>query len=509
MNDKFLSLDWFKQTAENAIAKVVANKLESLMEQEEQQAPNEVFEKPFLNLRLVNDTLTVVLRDGSVLSKPAATEEDYYAISEAKSLHEIYAIIASKEVAADVEALRAETARIKALQQGIQLLAVLPDFRVEGTTVYLNGTSRSLPQLLVEKFIEVVDAVSNEPSQEDFNTQLNQDDEYVALKNFFMWCCLNPRAEVAHELYRFLAENSFRITRQGFVVALRNVVTLHGSPELVHFISNAYNKVKAVWKKNPAEYTVFLEDGEYKLVHDDKLFKEETHTTTTCPDCLGDGGWEDEDGWEDGEWVDCERCNGTGEVAEYSYTETWAVNHGEKIGSLVDLYLDLPNRAENRFTDDWTKTFDIRIGQVTSMPKEDCNWSTQDCAAAGLHFTSDQIHYVGCGDQSVIVLINPMKVVGIGTHKGRCYEYLPIMTVPREEATRILHDAQFDTIQLDEDYAIRELEFLTEKVKDGFAAESRKYEFNLPSISASEITNIVANLSQMKATISKRVSTIK
>ena len=509
MSNKFLSLDWFKQTAENAIAKVVANKLESLMEQEEQQAPNEVFEKPFLNLRLVNDTLTVVLRDGSVLSKPAATEEDYYAISEAKSLHEIYAIIASKEVAADVEALRAETARIKALQKGIQILNVLPDFRVEGTTVYLTGTSRSLPQLLVEKFIEVVDRVSNEPSQEVFSDQLNQDDDYVALKNFFMWCCLNPRAEVAHELYRFLAENSFRITRQGFVVALRNVVTLHGSPELVHFISNAYNKVKAVWKKNPAEYTVFLEDGEYKLVHDDKLFKEETHITTTCPDCLGDGGWEDEDSWEDGEWVDCERCNGTGEVAEYSYTETWAVNHGEKIGSLVDLYLDLPNRAENRFTDDWTKTFDIRIGQVTSMPKEDCNWSTQDCAAAGLHFTADQIHYVGCGYQSVIVLINPMKVVGIGTHKGRCYEYLPIMTVPREEATRILHDSQFDTIQLDEDYAIRELEFLTEKVKDGFAAESRKYEFNLPSISASEITNIVANLSQMKATISKRVSTIK
>ena len=33
MSNKFLSLDWFKQTAENAIAKVVANKLESLMEQ--------------------------------------------------------------------------------------------------------------------------------------------------------------------------------------------------------------------------------------------------------------------------------------------------------------------------------------------------------------------------------------------------------------------------------------------------------------------------------------------
>ena len=499
---KFLSLDWFKSKVETSIDKVIASKIESLMEQEE--TPKEVFEKPFLNLKLVNDTLTVVLRDGSVLSKPEATEEDYYAISEARSVHEIYAIIASREVAADVEALRAETARIKALQQGIELLAELPDFRVEGTTVYLNGTSRSLPQLLVEKFIEVVDRVSNEPSQEVFSDQLNQDDEYIALKNFFMWCCLNPRAEVAHELYRFLAENSFRITRQGFVVALRNVVTLHGSPELVHFISNTYNKVKAVWKKNPENYSVFLQNGEYKLVDNGHLTKIETRTSTTCPECEGEGQYED---W-NYEPIFCEECNGEGEVEEYSYDIEVPIDHGEKIGGLTELYLDLPNREENRFTDDWTKTFDIRIGQVTSMPKEDCNWSTQDCMAAGLHFTADQIHYVGCGDQSVIVLINPMKVVGIGTHKGRCYEYLPIMTVPREEATRILHDGQFDTIQLDEDYAIRELESLAEKVKDGFAAESRKYEFNLPAISAAEITNIVNSLSEMKATISKRVSTI-
>jgi hypothetical protein len=82
------------------------------------------------------------------------------------------------------------------------------------------------------------------------------------------------------------------------------------------------------------------------------------------------------------------------------------------------------------------------------------------------------------------------------------------MTVPREEATTILHDGMFDTIQLDEEYAIRELESLAEKAKEGFAAESRKYEFNLPAISAMEINNIVANLSEMKAKISKRVSTI-
>ena len=57
---------------------------------------------------------------------------------------------------------------------------------------------------------------------------------------------------------------------------------------------------------------------------------------------------------------------------------------GDIIGNLQDLYLDLPNMKGNRYTDNWTHTFDIRIGQVVSMPMKDCNWSTQDCAASGL-----------------------------------------------------------------------------------------------------------------------------
>ena len=513
MENKFLSLDWFKSKVEVSIDRVIANKLDSLMEQDvplDQKCTAKPPQRQYFSMKLVNDTLTVVLNDGAIITKPNACEDDYYAITEAKSVEEILAIMSSAEVMADVEKAKAEAAKIRALQQGIQILAVLPDFRVEGNTVYLAGTSRSLPQLLVEKFIEIVDRVANEPSQEVFSDQLMQDDEYMAHKNFFMWCCLNPRAEVANELYRFLNENSFRITKQGFFVALRNVVTLHGSPELVHFISNAYNKVKAVWKKNPNEYTVFLEDGEYKLVHDDKLYKEETHTSTICTCCDGDGGWYNDwnEDMDDEEWEDCELCDGTGEIDEYEYTETIYINHGEKIGKLTDLYLDLPNRAENRFTDDWTKTFDIRIGQLTSMPMDQCNWSTQDCAAAGLHFTADQIHYVGCGDQSVLVLINPMKVVGIGQHKGRCYEYLPIMTVPREEATSILHDLAFNTLELDESYAVKELESLTERAKEGFTVEANKHEFNLPTLSSEELRKIVGSLEEMKKEISKRIVTI-
>jgi hypothetical protein len=471
--NKFLSLEWFKNKVDHSIERVIEKKLDSLIDQESVQ--EEESETPlYRGIKLVNDSLTILMSDGKIINKPNATEEDYEAIINAKSQFEFERIVMDPNVLQEKQVKAKEIAKAKALLKGIQLLEDSGEFTVEDNVVYFKGISRSVPQLLVEKLIEVADRAED----------LSEDDEYLSLKRFFMWCCLNPRAEVSNELYRFLDENSFRITKQGFFVALRNVVTLHGSPELVHFISNAYNKVKAVWKKSPDVYTVFLENNEYKVVHEEKLYKLETRTMYE--------EWCDEE--ED--YVECEA---------YEEEITYKVDHGKEIGGLTDLYLDLPNRKENRFTDDWTKTFDIRVGKVVNMPKEDCNWSTQDCAAAGLHFTSDQIHYVGCGDQSVLVLINPMKVVGIGTHKGRCYEYLPIMTVPREEATTILHDGQFDTLELDEEYAIRDLSDIESKVAEGYAVESSKYEFNLPSISSSDIREVIMNLDQMKNEIEDRI----
>jgi hypothetical protein len=489
---KFLSLSWFKSKVEQAVEKVITNKIETLMEQEDDNdVPGSDFDidrKPYLNVKLVNDVLTIVLPDGKVLVKSNATYQDFIAAKNATTEEELLLIVVCAEVRQEQISRAHEANKIRAIQKGLSLLEANPEFEVKDNTAYFKGINRSIPNVLLEELLRVVNTCNER------QTLLSEDEEYLSLKRFFMWCCLNPRAEVADELYRFLKENSFRITKQGFFVALRNVVTLHGSPELVHFISNAYNKVKAVWKKNPDKYTVFLENGAYKLVHEDDLYKEEQ---VDCGECYGTGYLDDE--------MDekCEECDGFGVVTDNIYQE-----NGQKIGGLTELYLDLPNRTENRFTDDWTKTFDIRIGKTVSMPSEECNWSTQDCAAAGLHFTADQIHYVGCGDQSVLVLINPMKVVGIGQHKGRCYEYLPIMTVPREEATTILHDLQFDTLQLDESFAIRELENLEELAKQGFATESKKYNFNLPQISSIEIKAIVTSLQEMKAELETRIINI-
>jgi len=438
------SLNWFKSKKKKEV-------VEEEMFIEKQPVQEPTYEKPYVSLKLVNDTLTVVLRDGSVISKPSATANDFTMARLAVNEEDILNIVLSKEVYEEKKKKQAEIERVQKIVDGIEVLKQIDDFVVDGSSVYLKGIPRTLPQILVEEFISIVK--DNEVDED----MLAEDEHYQALKRFFMWCCLNPRAEVADKLYAFLMKNSFRITKQGFFVALRNVVTVEKTTDntLVHFISNAYNKVKAVWKKNPDNYKVEqLENGDYKFA---KL--------TSAPE-------------------------------------------GALLGNLSALYKDLPNMVENRFTDHYTQTFDIRLGKPVNMPPEECSWSTQDCAEAGLHFTSDQIHYVGCGDTSVLILINPMKVVGIGEHKGRCYEYLPIMTVPRDEATEILHDLDFDTLELDEDYAIRELEGLTEKVKEGFVAEAKKYSFNMPSISTEQINSIVISLNEMRYSISKRVSII-
>ena len=484
-----LSLKWFKGAIERTIEKVVENKIEQAFNQldneEGQTAPSyHPSGKPYLNIKMVNDTLTIVMNDGNIITKSPATSVDFNSARDCKTEACLFDLVSTQEIKDERRKAEAAYEKAKAIQRGAEFLATLKEFEMKNGSLYLKGINRSLPPLLVEEFLEVVGKHGNTDS-----------DEFNALHRFFMWCCLNPRAEVANDLFNFLKKNSFSITKQGFFVALRNVVTLHGSTELVQFVSNAYNKVKAVWKKKPDEYFVFLENGEYKMVHGEAMYKKET---CTCSYCDGTGTIPECDEWEDSE--ECCECDGTGE-----YEDLVLAVKGENLGTLTDLYLDLPNRAENRFTDAHTKTFDIRIGRPVNMPMDECNWSRADCAHAGLHFTSDEIHYVGCGDTSVLILINPMKVVGIGESKGRCYEYLPIMTVPREEATEILHDLDFDTLELDESYAVRELDNLAEKAKEGFTAEAMKYDFNLPALSAVEVYTIVKSLDEIKQEISKRI----
>ena len=331
-----VSLKWFKEQIKNVTKSIIENRVEKAVQELENEELTKK-EYPYFAIKLVNDVLTVVLKDGNILTKKGANVDDYKKALDAISEDELFEICSSGEVVEEKKKYEEEVKRAEAIINGIELLEELDDFIVEGNVVYLKGIDRSLPQILVEKFIEIVsdytdyDGDSWEEGEPIIDIYaLEEDEEYIGLKRFFMWCCLNPRAEVADTLYGFLDKNGMKITKQGFFVALRNVVKVEGAnTELIHFITNAYNKVKAVWKKNTRNYYVYIYNNEY-------------HIATNLS------------------------------------------SDGKLIGNLQDLYLNLPEMEENRYTDNWTKTFDIRIGKVVNMPIEECNWSTQDCATAGL-----------------------------------------------------------------------------------------------------------------------------
>lgn len=465
--------------------------------------------------KYINNTVIVSLENGEILFKTGVTQDFLGNLYAAESEDEIRVLMENENL---VDGLSQEDRKNnQTIIENYQLLLDTGEFTYDGQVWKMVGINRSIPELLVKRLI--------------FALVENKSDDYIGLKNFWMWCCLNPRAEVADDLFGFLEKNCFKINKQGMFFALRNVVTVDVDNELVHFVSQEYNKIKGIWKKDPKDYTV------YKYTTKDHIQSEQTNEVKIDPiqeeleqnyyDWDGDVEtlatllsykhpdyfWGDLVGYAE-DWINRDNI-------EPIHTETRInpmyilVKQGERpnpgyesVGELHNLYMELPAMSNNRFTDAHTGTFDIRIGQKVSMPPEECVWNNKDCAHAGLHFTLNEIHYVGCGDTSILILINPSKVVGIGQSKGRCYEYLPLMTIPREEATTFLQNGEFDTIGLEENYALEELTGLEDRVKESFIKEAKKHEYNLPILKNDEIKTIVGRLNSYKDAIKDRVNII-
>jgi len=82
---------------------------------------------------------------------------------------------------------------------------------------------------------------------------------------------------------------------------------------------------------------------------------------------------------------------------------------------------------------------------------------------------------------------------------------LPFMTSSVAEAEEIMNCEDYDFLELNEQYAIDELQDLEDKVKNGFVAEAKKYEFNFPSISSSQVRDIISILAEMNEVIKSRI----
>lgn len=235
-----------------------------------------------------------------------------------------------------------------------------------------------------------------------------------ALDNFWLKNSLNPNVYARENLFEYLQRWEFVITTKGYIVTYRNVnVKQQSNKELHDFIALNYSKVKS-WKKSPKNYYVLDNDGEYLL--------QPALTTEVVVDSLG---------------------------------------------TLQELYENLSNLSETVYTDAHSGKTEVRIGEVVSIPREECDESQQECSR-GLHTASSGWLKKGYyGEEGLVCLVNPMDIVSVpkGDYgKMRSSSYLPIGLAEYDDEGRIIPVAT-DLFEEEYDkYTIEELNNLLQSI---------------------------------------------
>ncbi len=422
------------------------------LEEEMRKVPIQIVnEKPYKSIKLTNDVLTIILQDGSILSKPNSNQQDFQDARNAETEEELLKIGSSVEGIEEKKAREKEFQKNLALSKGISVLEDSGDFIVKDGSVYMKEVeSRSLPTLLVNQFILLFDKYEGLDVQET--------DEYQSLKKFWLKCCLNPNAQSAEDLYTFLSNHHFKIDKHGNFYAYRRVVSKGAeNQKLVEFVSNAYTKVKAVWKKKPSDYYVWEDNGGFTFSKSD---------------------WGDDD----------------------------AKLHG----NLQELYLNLPNMQEKAYTSAHTGREDYRVGEIVSMPRQYGDDNNTISCSKGFHAASKEYDYSGFGDTPILVIINPMDVLAVPLNevgKLRTSRWFFAATLDNEEQY-ILDDDEFDVTDLGDVFEEKCLSDIETYVKNSFAEEVQRHTFSIPQISASELTSAIHTLEKMKAAISNRIEVV-
>jgi hypothetical protein len=455
MKNKFLSLAWFK---EKLHLKSSEEKLQKRVDEEVAK----IFKTQSLyrTIRLVNSSLTIVLYDGTVLNKPDATTDDYNYCIAAKTVEEIRHIISDTKNVKSVPKVEEEpvivTAKeVETIKKGYEALRDLSDFKIEDGCVYWGDIKRSLPQQLVEAICKLVES--------EGAGGLYTNEQYLSLKKFWLKCCLNPNAQSAEDLYTFLSNHKFKIDRHGNFYAYRRVKSKHTNQvdkELMEFVSNAYTKVKAVWKYNPKHFTVHNKDNEYRI-QDTRKKNYESH----------------KDGL---------------------------------IGNLATMYLDITNTPGLHYTSAHTGLEDYRIGEVISMPRNQGDDNNNVSCSTGFHAASKKYDYSGFGDCPILMIINPTDVLSVPkgeVGKLRTCRWF-FACVLDEKEKHILDEDCFDVTNLGDLFEEKIQENIEDDIVRGFAEEVERHSFYVPTVTDADIKYIVKSLDEMKKTINSRVEKI-
>ena len=241
-----------------------------------------------------------------------------------------------------------------------------------------------------------IDSISKLTVPQDFAEELfkaeqeGDEDKITAYLNFWTLLSLNPDSRVRDNIFWFLNRWGMVISKSGLIVGYRNVdIKREGciySSDMIAYITREYAYVKYKLKKNPANYVI----------------------------CKNDYN----------EYV---RCIKNGAVC----------NMLTEVGNLNDIYESICSSQGNAatvYTDHYTHTFEIRMGQVVQMERKSCDAEQENDCSRGLHVGGkDWLTKNYFGGVGIRVLVNPADIVAVPTQsdygKLRTCAYYPINVV--------------------------------------------------------------------------------
>lgn len=416
---------------------------------------------PYTNLFFSPPSLlTVALASGEVIMRNDSSTEEYLKIKEAKTETEIRDILLKKvsplpydlrgqvdykeEKAEDDweddEYLEPSEEVKEKMNYAADILLEDSDFTKKEEDYYLKDVALPIPTLILGSFIELKERQKLKQG-EDTHAKIH------ALKMFWTWLALNPITNARLDSLRFIKKNNITIDENGLLVMYRRVVALQHKTdtEFNDFVTSNYLKVKKN-KKSPKNYYVILEEDKYKLVK--------------------------------------------GNIA------AGAILTGESLGSLAELYEKIKSSDSNIYTDNHTKTKEIRIGHVYKEDEDKINLDNSIDCGSGLHVGSVNFGFSGFGNTGVIALVNPMKIRSVpksDTNKMRVSEMFIAGVYDLKDYKEDVEEAKL--LSLSTEYCNTSLEELNEiiKGKDLAPLSCKKNKVELKVSEAKVITSSLKN----------------
>lgn len=308
-------------------------------------------------------------------------------------------------------------AKEKEVEQMVSALSPLEQsglFHTKNGSLYYAGIDLSVPRFLAKEFAATLDDKAR----------------FEALIKFWKLCSLNPNPQARQDLFKFLQGGRFTITSSGLFVGYRNVkVHQEGvDRKLEEFVTSAVVKVRG-WKKNTKNYEVY-QNTDDNDIHFGKYEMYDMKKRSTTPE-------------------------------------------GNYIGNLYEL---ASKGSETVYTDNYTGKFRIKIGEPVTMPREDCDPSSNSACSYGLHIGNKSfLSSNSFGNVGLVCLVNPYNVVSVPVYdnnKLRCCEYLPIGIAEYDDEGKLI---EIDTTLYEDDYC----QFTVDQINKMLAeADMQEYQIN-------------------------------